>query len=231
VSALHLLCAGAAHGVAAALAPGFEADAGVRIESRFGPVGMLREALFAGASCDVFVATRALVDALVADGRLEGATRTDLGRVATGLAARAGDPAARIDDGAALRAALLAADRLYLPDPQRATAGAHFVSVLQRLDVHRVLAARLSPHESGAASMRALAAARETAPLGCTQLSEILDTPGVRVIGPLPPGYELVTTYTAAVAAGAAHRVLARRFVQRLAEGAALRRSRGFEVD
>jgi molybdate transport system substrate-binding protein len=231
VSALQLLCAGAAHGVVAALAPRFEADAGVRIDSRFGPVGMLREALLAGASCDVFVATRAIVDALVAAGRLDGATRADLGRVPTGLAVRTRDPALRIDDSDALRAALLAADRVYLPDPRRATAGIHFVSVLQRLGVHETLASRLSTHESGAASMRALAAATDAAPLGCTQLSEILDTEGVRVVGPLPPGCELVTTYTAAVALGTADAVLARRFLQRISGSAALRRSRGFELD
>jgi molybdate transport system substrate-binding protein len=231
VSVLHLLCAGAAHGVVAALARPFEVEADVRVEGCFGPVGMLREALLGGAPCDAFVATQAIVDALVAAGRLDGATRAELGRMPTGLAVRARDPAPRIDDSDALRAALLAADRLYLPDPQRATAGIHFVAVLERLGVHAALASRLCAHDSGAAAMRALAAASDRAPLGCTQVSEILDTPGVRLVDVLPPGCELLTTYAAAVATGAADAALARRFVLRLTESAELRRSRGFEVD
>ena len=51
--------------------------------------------------------------------------------------------------------------------------------------------------------MRALAASRSARPIGCTQATEILSTPGVTVAGALPAGFELATTYTAAVAANA----------------------------
>jgi len=232
MTTLRLLCAGAAHGVVAASVPRWTEETGLRLDARFGPVGGLKEALLAGVPCDVFIATAAMVDQLSVDGRLDGATRTALGRVATGIAIREGLPFPRIDAADELRAALLKSDRLFLPDPQRATAGIHFMSVLRRLGVHEVLASRLSTHSSGAEAMRALAASRDGAPIGCTQASEILDTPGVRLVGPLPPGYDLATPYVAAVCVGAADAAAARRFVARVAgpESAALRAACGFEA-
>jgi molybdate transport system substrate-binding protein len=42
-------------------------------------------------------------------------------------------------------------------------------------------------------------------PIGCTQSTEIISTPGVVLAGPLPPGHDLSTMYTAAVTAQAAN--------------------------
>jgi molybdate transport system substrate-binding protein len=53
--------------------------------------------------------------------------------------------------------------------------------------------------------MRQLAASDATGPIGCTQSTEIISTPGVVLSGSLPKGYHLSTVYTAAVATGAVH--------------------------
>ena len=58
---------------------------------------------------------------------------------------------------------------------------------------------RLRPYPNGATAMRALAGARRTSPIGCTQVTEILNTPGVALVGPLPKQFELATVYTAGV--------------------------------
>jgi molybdate transport system substrate-binding protein len=52
--------------------------------------------------------------------------------------------------------------------------------------------------------MRYLAASDASRPIGCTQATEILNTEGVVLSGALPPGCELKTVYTAAIAAAAA---------------------------
>jgi molybdate transport system substrate-binding protein len=79
--------------------------------------------------------------------------------------------------------------------------------------------------------MRELAAATTARPIGCTQHTEILYTPGVRLVAPLPNAFELATTYVAAVTARAADPALAARFVDALAGPAAkaLRDAGGFE--
>jgi molybdate transport system substrate-binding protein len=80
--------------------------------------------------------------------------------------------------------------------------------------------------------MRELAASTEPQPIGCTQVTEILYTPGVALVGDLPAGFELKTEYAAAVASRAREPELARQFVARLGSDAtlALRRARGFEA-
>ncbi len=58
---------------------------------------------------------------------------------------------------------------------------------------------RLKIFPNGATAMRGLAESDALRPIGCTQSTEIISTPGVVLSGPLPPGYALSTMYTAAV--------------------------------
>jgi molybdate transport system substrate-binding protein len=76
--------------------------------------------------------------------------------------------------------------------------------VLRRLGLHDRLAHRFATFPSGAVAMRELAASSDDVPIGCTQVTEILYTDGVRLAGVLPSEFELATGYTAAVAARSA---------------------------
>ena len=142
-----------------------------------------------------------------------------------------GIPLPPIGDAAALRSALLGADAIYFPDPTLATAGIHFSKVLDALGIGRAVIMRLRPYPNGATAMRALAGSRGESPIGCTQVTEILNTPGVTLVGPLPKQFELATVYTAGVAMDAALPGEARRLVASLSgEGArAMRERAGFE--
>src|SRR6266576_1179518 len=99
---LRLLSAGAAKGIVEALAPAWRDETGAEIIATFGAVGAIKEALDAGARCDV------LVD-----------TVGPIGAVRTGIAVRDGDTLPDISDAARLRAALVTANALYFPDPER----------------------------------------------------------------------------------------------------------------
>jgi molybdate transport system substrate-binding protein len=66
---------------------------------------------------------------------------------------------------------------------------------------------RAFPH--GAAAMAAMAQATDAPVVGITQVSEILYTPGVRLLGVLPAPHQLATLYSAAVTRRAAHPALA----------------------
>jgi len=162
----------------------------------------MREKLLAGAPADVALLTSPLIAQLTRSGHLRSGSAVDIGLVHTGLAVRAGDPTPPVADARALRAALLAADAIHFPDPKLATAGIHFAKVLAGLGLADKLATRLRPAPNGTAAMRALAAATEARPIGCTQVTEILNTPGITLAGPLPKPFELVSLYTAAVCTG-----------------------------
>jgi molybdate transport system substrate-binding protein len=228
---LDLLCAGAAQGLVRELTPRLLEASGATVSGRFGAVGAMKEAFDAGEPCDLIVLTDAMIAAMAGQGTVDPQTRAPLGRVRTGVAVRAGMPHPDVSTPEALARALEAADAVYFPDPQRATAGIHFERVLRELGLLGPLGPRLRTFPNGATAMRELAASTSATPIGCTQVTEILYTPGVELVAPLPPRFELATVYTVAVSARTAHADLAARFIAMLAgaDSAALRERCGFE--
>jgi molybdate transport system substrate-binding protein len=220
-----VLSGGAAQGLVGALALRFKAETGCDIDGNFGAVGAMRDKLLAGAPADLLILTRTVVDELTRQGHALAGSAADIGSVATAVAVRGGDPAPSVSDAAGLRAALLAATEIHCPDPKLATAGIHFAGVLDRLAIAAELAPRLRTHPNGMTAMRALAASTAARPLGCTQVTEILATPGVALVAPLPDDLALVTVYTAAVCARAARPAEAGALAAMLA-GAAAREAR-----
>ncbi len=228
---LYLLGGGAAQGLVARLQEQFERSSGCTIQATFGAVGLMKDRLLAGAPCDVLILTQALTAQLEASGHLVAHSGCALGRVKTGIAVKDGAPWPAVDSPTALKAALLAAQGIYFPDPQKATAGIHFMGVLKRMGIADELAQRLHVFANGAMAMAALAQAPGERLIGCTQVTEILYTPGVRLVAPLPSAFELATVYTAALCASAQQARQAAELIALLGSNgvAALRQQAGFE--
>jgi molybdate transport system substrate-binding protein len=226
---LAILSGGAAQGLVRALAGRFEAETGCGIDGTFSAVGAMRDKLLAGAPADVLILTSALIAELTASGHVTAGSAADIGVVRTALAVRAGDPPPAIRDADSLRAALLAADEIHFGDPRRATASIHFAKVLDALGLAGD--GRIRTHANGMTAMRALAQSKAGRPIGCTQVTEILATPGVALAGPLPEPYELATVYTAGVCTAAKLPTEARRFAALLVadDTRPLRDRAGFE--
>ena len=201
---LQVLSGGAAQGLVTALASQFKAETGCDIAGTFGAVGAMRDKILGGARADLLILTAALIAELTLTGHVVAGSAADIGVVRTAIAVRAGDALPPVGDAGALRTALLRADAIYFPDPRLATAGIHFSKVLDQLDIGRDVIMRLRPYPNGATAMRALAGARGESPIGCTQATEIISTPGVALVGALPQQFELATVYTAGVGARAA---------------------------
>lgn len=201
---LKVLSGGAAQGLAEALADQITQATGETLVGDFGPVGGMRDRIMAGEDADFVILSRKLVDELAEGGHVVADSITDIGDVATGVALRAGDPDASSATADDLRALLLASDGIFFPDQIAATAGIHFNRVLRDLGIAETVADRLKTFPGGIPAMEAMAVSDLAHPVGCTQVTEILRIKGVRLIGLLPPGLGLVTTYTAAVTTRAA---------------------------
>ena len=229
---LKILSAGAAQGVVTGLADEFRARTGYELDCSLGAVGAMQENLLAGAPADLIILTRALIAGLVEDGKVAPDSSADLGRVRTGVAVRAGDPLPDVSSPDALRNTLLAAAGIFFPDPQKATAGIHFARVLVTLGVRAELEPRLKTYPNGATAMREMAQSKGERLVGCTQVTEINNTPGVVLVGLLPSEFELATVYSAGVCSGAASAKAARQFIEFLAgeQSRALRVKAGFEL-
>jgi molybdate transport system substrate-binding protein len=213
---IRILSGGAAQGLVEALQSSFEASTGCKIDGAFGAVGAMKGRLLAGEPADIMILSRALIDGLARDGHVVAQSAKDIGAVQTAIAVRSGDPAPAIGGAAELRAALLASDAIHFPDPEQSTAGIHFAKVLRDLGVQDALADRLRPAPNGATAMRALAESKSRHPVGCTQATEIIATPGIVLVAPLPPGCDLATVYSCAIAAKAGAPVEAAEFIAML---------------
>ncbi len=200
---LQVLSGGAAQGLVGALAGQFHQKTGMDIGGAFGAVGVMRDKLLAGEPCDLLILSQSLIDGLVQSGHAIPASVRPVGAVKAGVAVVSGQPRPAIDTPEALRQALAQASAVYCPDPQKATAGIHFFQVLTQLGLVEALGERLRTYPNGATAMRALADEALPGAIGSTQVTEIVYTPGVDLIGLLPPPFELSTVYTAAISAGA----------------------------
>ena len=227
---IDILSGGAAQGLVGRVQSAFEQQHDCRIGGSFGAVGLMKEKLIAGDPCDVLILSDALIRGLVDERRADPATVQPLGGVKTGVALKDGRAPVTIRTVDDLKALLSAAPAIYFPDPQKATAGIHFQKVLQALGLADK-PSRLRTFPNGATAMAALAQAPEADAVGCTQVTEILITQGVRLTGLLPAPHELTTVYTAAVATGAREPELARALIAALSapEAAQVRRECGFE--
>jgi molybdate transport system substrate-binding protein len=230
MSALNILSGGAAQGLVASLASQFKAQTGLDIAGEFGAVGAMTDKLRAGTPADIVILTSAIVAKLAQENRVVPASITDIGLVETAVAVRAGDTLVTVNDAAALRDALLAADAIFVPDTKASTAGIHVARVLQQLGIADEVAARLRIFPNGATAMRHLAKTDAARPIGCTQSTEIISTEGVTLSGPLPRGCDLATIYTAAIATQAVAAEQAQGLIDLLtaADARELRRDAGF---
>lgn len=224
--ALDILSGGAAQALVARMKGARE------VRGTFGAVGAMRDKLLAGEPCDVLILTQALIDTLTQQGHVVAGSAMPLGVVKTGVAVKIGDPHPDVSTAKALKEALSGAPGIYFPDPEKATAGIHFMKVLKQLGLDQPMKDHLRTFPNGATAMGEMARAPVPRVIGCTQVTEILAVPGVELVGLLPKEFELATVYTAAVCTKARSPAEAAAFVRLLAgsEAATARRECGFEA-
>jgi molybdate transport system substrate-binding protein len=227
---LNLFSGGAAKAVVTGLQPAFEQANACTMANTFGAVGTMRDNLLAGEACDVIILSDALIQELESQGQVVAGSARPLGRVETGVAVRAGSPAIDVANGEQLKAALAATGGLYVPHLQKSTAGIHIAGMLKKLGLFDALQDRIHEYPNGAVAMGELAKTSGERMIGCTQVTEIMYTPGVTLVAQLPSEFGLSTTYTAALCSKAAQPELARRFIEALSDDASrtLRAQAGF---
>jgi molybdate transport system substrate-binding protein len=232
MTTLKLLCAGASKGVLDRMAATFTAETGLQLDTFFSAVGAIKDK-FLAEPCDVLVLTKVLIDELTAQGKLVAGTAGAIGTVHTGVAVRNDEPAPPIATGEEFARSFKAATGgIYVPDTEKSTAGIHTLGVLRKLGIADGVAGQMKTYPNGETAMRHLSQSTEPHAIGCTQVTEINNTAGIKLIGHLPPGYDLSTVYSVAVSAGAKNVEGAKLMVEWLtgARSRALRSQCGFEV-
>lgn len=222
---LNIISAGAAMGLVKQLL-------GDAVTGSYGAVGAMHDKFLAGEPCDLLILARKQLDELAAAHALSANSIVNIGFVKTGIAVRTGSPTPDVRDSSRLRTAFLAASRIYTPDMTKSTAGQHVAKMIGALGIMDAVKHKLSEHPNGAIAMKTMASDTVGHPIGCTQATEILYTPGVKLTDLLPAEYELSTLYSVAVPARSQHAVAAQALLNQLVNASTLeqRRSAGFEM-
>ena len=228
---MQVLSGGAAAAVVKAVQAEFEKSTGTSIHGTFSAVGQMRDQLLSGAACDVVILTKPLIDQLIASGHVVASSARSLGKVKTGVAVRTGTTHPSVKTRAELRAAMSAAQGIYFPDPDKATAGIHFMNVLKALGLDETMRSKFRVYPNGATAMGEMAKSNESGLIGCTQVTEINYTEGVDLVDVLPTEFELSTDYTLGICTHAQNPAHAELLADLLtgAASAAVRKQGGFE--
>ena len=231
MSVVNVLSGGSAAAVVKGVQAQFEQETGAKVNGTFSAVGQMRDQLVAGAPCDLVILTKPLVAKLIESGHVVAGSAKSLGLVKTGVAVPAGAARPKIGNREELAAAFRGASEIYYPDPDKATAGIHFMNVLKALGLDQELKAAFRPYPNGATAMAEMARSNAPHVIGCTQETEINYTPGVDLVGSLPKEFELATDYTLGICTKAQEPELAKKLAALVAGPAseAIRRQGGFE--
>jgi molybdate transport system substrate-binding protein len=193
--AVRILAAGAVKAVVLELAESFQAQTGWRLDLTFDTVGALADRVLRGEPADAILLSTPVLEMLASKGFGRHACLR-LGTTGVALAGRRGLDAPDMSCSEQFQSVLLSAESIGYADPARgATAGRHFVAVLDQLGLAQTLRSRLRMFPFGVEAVEALA--RGEVDLAVSQATEIITHPGVSFVGLFPPPYDLSTGYGA----------------------------------
>ncbi len=180
----------------------------------------------AGEVFDLVVLAADAIDKLLASGHAVAGSKTDLVHSAVAVAVRAGAARPDIGSEAALRHTLQAARRIgYSTGPS----GTALLELFERWGLAEALSERIVQAPPGV-PVGALVARGEVE-LGFQQRSELMHLPGIDLLGEMPAGTQILTTFSAALCTASTQPSAVRELLAFLClpETAAFKRRHGFE--
>jgi molybdate transport system substrate-binding protein len=208
------------NGVKAALVavqPACEMQTGTRFAAEFDTSTGLRARAAKGQAFDLAFMTTDAIDGLVADSKLDAASRTMVASTRIGVGVRQSATAPDVGTADAVRRALLAASSItYASDG----ASRPFIEkMVERLGITRQMAGRTHTEQG---SPRATArVVNGQSDIVLTLVSEIVPVPGLKMIGALPQEFQGDVRFSAGIASASQHAALARRVLSCLVAPAA----------
>jgi molybdate transport system substrate-binding protein len=183
------------------LVPEFERETKQKVATSFGASmggapDSIPSRLDRGEPADVVILAAAALDDLIAQGKVVRGSRVDLVRSSIGMAVRAGARKPDISTVEALTRTLLEAKSIAY---SASASGTYLATELfPKLGIADRIRAKSKRIES---ERVAAVVARGEAEIGFQQISELLPVPGVDYVGPLPPGAQRATVFSAGIAA------------------------------
>jgi molybdate transport system substrate-binding protein len=138
------------------------------------------------------------MDDLIKSGKIRADTRTGLVRSGIGVEVKAGAPKPEISTLEALKSALLSAKSVgYLKEGQ---SGVYLHSLFQRMGIAEAVGPKTVRPDTDIVSELV---AKGEIELGLVVITQILTTPGVELVGPIPQEIQSYITFVAGISASA----------------------------
>lgn len=174
--------------------PDFERASGHRLNVTTDIAIRMVRRIQAGEPFDFLVAAPGHIDELIKEGRILAETRTNLARSGIGVQVRAGARKPDISSVETFKQALLDARSVaYLKEGQ---SGVYLSGLIERLGIAEAIRSKVTRPDTDIVSELV---ARGEVELGIVVITQILTTPGVELVGPLPPELQSYITFTAGV--------------------------------
>lgn len=220
----------AVQGAVESLAPRFEAAHDCRLVVTWNTAPVLVKRLQGGETADLLILNRAGMDTMIRDGRVPSGSEVTLANSATAIAIKAGAPRPDISTPDALIRTLRAARAISYTDPAAGGAsGIYFARLLERLGIAAEINAKTKfPPPAGLSGSLLLTG---EADLAVQQTPELMQVPGIEILGTLPGDLHMVTTFVAGVEISSAKAAMARKLIDflRTPGAAAVFRAKGLD--
>jgi len=204
----------------------FERGRRTRLTIDYDPANALKRRIEEGATFDVAIVSRPVIDALVKHRKIVCDSCVDIGRCGLGLAVRKGVAKPDMTTAEGVKRALLAARSVVRS--REGTSGLYFETLLTRLGIADAMRSKVILGGSGRI---AEAVARGEAEMALQQIPELLPVDNVDFAGPLPEELQLYTVFSAGVSVSCDDEGVANAFIAALIApaAAALFRAKGLE--
>ncbi len=197
---IHVYSSGAPAEAAKVIAADFARASNDHFDFTVAQPAMIEANLAAGDTIDVVLLPRPLVTTLTGSGVLRNDSVANVARVGAGIVVRAGAPAPRISDVAAIRQLLHDAHSITYPDPAETGGGSTGLAVarmIEKLGLTDTVRPKLMVKSAIGGGVALVAEGK--AEVGIFNISEIMPVKGVTLVGPLPSELQNYILFTAAI--------------------------------
>jgi molybdate transport system substrate-binding protein len=218
MATIKVMSGGAPKEVFGTLTPGFEKNTGHKVDYVFAVMSALRDRLAGGEKADVLVMPTHILDGYQQSGLVRAKDRVVLGLVSVNAVVRAGAPKPDLSTAEAVNRAMLASRVIVFATPGATPSGTHMGKLIEQLGIGDAMQGRIIHRpalEGGVELVRS-----GEADLGFYPKSEVINTGGLDLAGPLPDAIQLTTIYGAAVTTASAAPDAAKAFITFMREDA-----------
>ena len=208
---LRVFSGGAPKEIFLQLTPQFERETGHKVDYVFAVMSALRDKLAAGELADVLVMPTNILDDYQKSGAVQAQGRAILGLVSVNAVVRTGAPKPDLSTPDKVKQSILGSRMIVHATRGATPSGTHLGKLIDQFGVADAMIGRISHRPALEGGVQLVASGE--AEIGFYPKSEVVNTDGLSVAGPLPAAIQLTTIYGAAVTAASRNADAGRAFI------------------